>query len=121
MGNGAADGRNERQKRRCFGEKDVYFLDVWLTDGFHAHIFSCHDATAPRALRHGVAGVSIGFEKAPALFGARRCEPIFDTGPQNTIGTAIKTAGGDTLRCQVLKYSVGVYCIGGFVSRHNIS
>jgi hypothetical protein len=31
--------------------------------------------------RYGVAGVSIGLEKAPALFGMRRCEHIFDADP----------------------------------------
>jgi hypothetical protein len=39
--------------------------------------------------RHGVAGASIGLENAPALFGARWCEPILATGPQKATGAAM--------------------------------
>jgi hypothetical protein len=36
--------------------------------------------------QHGVAGASIWLENAPALFGARRCEPIFDAAPKMLSG-----------------------------------
>jgi hypothetical protein len=52
--------------------------------------------------RHGVVGALTGLEKVPALFETRRCELIFDVGPQNAIGGA----GEDALNLSNLLHSI---------------
>jgi hypothetical protein len=44
-----------------------------------------------------VAGASIGLEKAPTHFGARRCEPILTPSPQNAMMNAMRGADADAL------------------------
>jgi hypothetical protein len=97
-------GRNELRRGRSLGEKMYIFgMCGRQTAPTSKKILVSRDGSVPdscpsRRGQHGVADASSRLEKAPTVFEARWCEPIFDVGHQNTIEAVMGRAGVDALR-----------------------